>query len=300
MGEAELDFSLILREKAEECETFLFEYFDKLHDDRTTLYDAMRYSVASGGKRLRMILLLECAQLFSSSIDDCIPFACAVEMIHSYSLIHDDLPALDNAEYRRGKLCNHKVFGESMAMLAGDGLLHYSFEVMLSASLSQKTGKSHLYIKAMKEIANYSGISGMVLGQSIDTQANQFIDYDLLKFIYLKKTASMFIGPMKAGAIISGADDAQIALISDFAYNFGMAFQVTDDILDETGDFAEFGKTIGTDKKNNKNTVSSLLGVDQAYRAAVEYITEAQRIISYFNSSGFFINLCNYIINRKL
>jgi len=295
-----LDFNLILREKADECESYLSGYFNELQDERTTLYDAIKYSVFSGGKRLRMIILLECARLFSDNIDDCIPFACAVEMIHTYSLIHDDLPALDDADYRRGKLCNHKMFGESMALLAGDGLLHLAFETMIAASLKHKAEKSQLLLKAMGEIAYCSGTGGMLLGQSIDTQANQTIDFDLLKLIYSKKTASMFIGPMKAAAIISGASDKQIKAISEFAYNLGMAFQITDDILDETGDFAEFGKTIGTDKKNDKNTISSLLGVDRAYELAMKYVTEAQQTISHFESCEFFINLCNYIIKRRL
>jgi len=246
-----------------------------------------------------MIMLLECARLFSSSIEDCIPFACAVEMIHTFSLIHDDLPALDNAEFRRGKQCNHRVYGESMAILAGDGLQHYAFEFMLAASLKQNAEKSHSFIRAMNEIAYYSGINGMILGQAIDTQPNRPVDYELLKFIYLKKTASMFIGPMKAGAIIAGADDIRINAISDFAYYLGMAFQITDDILDETGDFEKFGKTIGIDKNNDKTTISSMLGIDKAYDLSLEYISEAKSIISSFELCAFFIDLCDYIVNRK-
>jgi len=288
-----------LQSKARECEVYLSGYFDQLRDDRTALYDCIRYSINAGGKRLRMIMLLECARLFSNGIDDCIPFACAIEMIHTFSLIHDDLPALDDAEYRRGKLCNHKVYGECMAILAGDGLQNYAFEVMIAASLKHKPEKSHSFLRAMNEIAYYSGINGMILGQAIDTQPNQPVDYDLLKFIYLKKTASMFIGPMKAGAIIAGADDIRISAISDFAYNLGMAFQITDDILDETGDFEKLGKTIGADKNNDKTTISSMLGVEKAYSMALEYISEAKRIISSFESCVFFVDLCDYIVNRK-
>ena len=294
-----MSFNEILKNKATECENFLSKYFIDLNDDRTTLYEAMKYSINTGGKRLRMIILLECARLFSSNIEECIPFACAVEMIHTYSLIHDDLPSIDNAEYRRGKLCNHILFGESMAILAGDGLVHYAFEVMIAASLKQDKRKSHLFLQAMNEIASYSGAGGMVLGQSIDTQTNIPIDVDLLKFIYAKKTASMFIGPMKAGAIISGANYAEINIISNFAYNLGMAFQIADDILDETGNFEELGKNIGTDKSNNKITISSILGIDKAYSLSKEYTSEAKKAISSFEMCDFFISLCDYIINRK-
>ena len=294
-----MGFSEKLKGKSAVCDEILQQYFADLDDHRTTLFESMKYSLKTGGKRLRMILLLECAQLFSENVEDCFPFACAVEMIHTYSLIHDDLPAMDDAEFRRGKLSNHKVYGEGMAILAGDGLLHYAFEVMVAASLQHDAEKSRSFLRAMNEIAFNAGTGGMLLGQSIDIQTDQSVDVDLLKFIYSKKTASMFIGPMKAGAIISGAGDAEVDSISAFALNLGMAFQIVDDILDETGSFEEVGKNPGNDMGNNKVTISSILGIDEAYSLAKEYISEAKKALSIFEERGFLVDLCDYIINRK-
>ena len=275
-------------------------YLDKLNCEKNSLYQAVKYSVNAGGKRLRMMAVTECARLFSDDIDNAVPFACAVEFIHTYSLIHDDLPAMDNAEYRRGKPTNHKVFGECAAILAGDGLLHYAFEIMAEGSIKSDWRKSDLFMRALYEIAHSSGIQGMVYGQTLDTMPTEAPDIETLKLIYDKKTASMFIGPMKAGAIISGAHLGEIEQVEGFAQNFGIAFQTADDILDEVSSREITGKDAGADKRNKKVTVTTLLGLDAARIMMNEYMDEAKRIISPLDKYGFFTGLCDYVINQTV
>jgi len=296
-----MDFTSLLNKKAAECDVWLNVYMDRLADDTTPLFDAVKYSVSAGGKRLRMIVLTESARLFADDVNNAIPFACAVEMIHTYSLIHDDLPAMDDALLRRGKPSSHAAFGECAAILAGDGLLHYAFEIMAEAALKKNNDDPRAYIKALYEIARYSGINHMVLGQAMDTMPynKDAPDMATLTSIYLKKTASMFIGPMMAGSLLAGATDDQSNDIAEFANNFGMVFQITDDILDETGTAIETGKDVGTDKKNNKTTVTSLLGLDEAKRLSRRYASTAKQIIHPYDKYKFFTSLCDYIVDRK-
>jgi len=295
-----MDFQALLNKKAAECEAWLNVYMDRLVNKTTPLFDAIKYSVSAGGKRLRMIVLTESARLFSDNTNDVIPFACAVEMIHTYSLIHDDLPAMDDALLRRGKPSCHVAFGECAAILAGDGLLHYAFEIMPEAALKNNKDP-RAYIKAFYEIARYSGVDHMVLGQAMDTIPYAKIEPDMaaLETIYLKKTASMFIGPMKAGSILAGATDGQAGEIAEFAKNFGMVFQITDDILDETGQAIETGKDAGADKKNKKTTFVSLLGVDGAKRECLLYAAAAKKAVSPYDRHRFFTGLCDFAIERK-
>jgi len=278
---------------------WLKTYTDKLTGDPTVLYEAMRYAVNAGGKRLRMAVLAECARMFGAPEAEAVPFACAVELIHTYSLTHDDLPAMDDARLRRGKPSCHAAYGECAAILAGDGLLHYAFEIMADAVNGGDAVSMQRRAGAMNEIARYAGVGHMVLGQAMDTMPAAALDMDMLKTIYIKKTASMFIGPMKSGCRLADASEQQTADISQFALDFGVAFQITDDILDETGTFIETGKEAGNDKANGKTTLSSLLGLDAARELCRSHTDAAKAAIAPHDKNGFFTALCGYALDRR-
>lgn len=295
-----MNFKSALKEKKIYFESRLQGYIPDMNAYQKTLFEAMKYSLDAGGKRLRPILLMESAALFNSDIKDTIPYACAMEMIHTYSLIHDDLPAMDDDDLRRGKPTNHKVFGEGIAVLAGDGLLNYSFEIMLDHALKNEKN-SYKYVKAMNEIAKAAGVKGMIAGQVVDLQSeNKKIDKDTLDFIHMNKTSAMIIGAMRAGAIIGGANDRELQYITNYAENIGLAFQVVDDILDIVGDEKKLGKDIGSDLENNKSTYPSLFGIDKSRDIAKNLIEDAKKYISRFNEKNEFLNcLADYIIDRE-
>lgn len=295
-----MDFKSVLKHKKTYVESKLQSYIPDMNAYQKTLFEAMKYSLDAGGKRLRPILLMESAALFNSDIEDTIPYACAMEMIHTYSLIHDDLPAMDDDDLRRGKPTNHKVFGEGIAVLAGDGLLNYSFEIMLNHALKNEKN-SYKYVKAMNEIAKAAGVKGMIAGQVVDLESeNKKIDKDTLDFIHMNKTSAMIIGSMRAGAIIGGANDSELENITNYAKNIGLAFQVVDDILDIVGDEKKLGKDIGSDLENNKSTYPSLFGIDKSRDIAKNLINDAKKYISEFDEKNEFLNcLADYIIDRE-
>ena len=230
-----MEFKEILKQKIDYVEKLLIDYMPKEEGYQETIMKAMNYSLSAGGKRLRPILTLESCKAVGGDIKDAIPFAMAIEMIHTYSLIHDDLPALDNDDLRRGKPTNHKVFGEAMATLAGDSLLNYAYEIMLSSSINKENPNK--YLKAIYEIAKHAGIYGMIGGQVVDVESeNKIIDKDKLDFIHLNKTAAMIVGCMRAGAIIGDASEDDLEKITKYAENIGLSFQIVDDILDIIGD----------------------------------------------------------------
>jgi len=293
-----MEFKDVLKEKINYIETLLNEYMPKEEGYQQTVIQAMNYSLKAGGKRLRPILTLESCKIVGGKESDAIPFAVAIEMIHTYSLIHDDLPALDNDDLRRGKPTNHKVFGEAMATLAGDALLNYAFEVMLSSSTDKKD--SNKYLKAINEIAKHAGIYGMIGGQVVDVESeNKIIDKDKLDFIHLNKTAAMIIGCMRAGAIIGGANEEELEKVTKYGKNIGLSFQIVDDILDITGDEAKLGKPIGSDIENHKSTYPSLLGLEKSRQIARQLIEEGKSSIDGLSSEIDFLNqLGDYIISR--
>lgn len=229
---------------------------------------------------------------------DYLPYAAAIEMIHTYSLIHDDLPALDNDDLRRGKKTNHKVFGEAMAILAGDGLLNYAYEVILGHAL---TSSDHLSaIKACKVIADGAGIYGMVGGQVVDVESeSRDIDLDCLNFIHLNKTAAIIVACMKAGAYLAGADDSKVEKLEAFGRNLGLAFQIADDILDIEGDEKLLGKHIGSDIENDKATYPHILGMERSKEISRDLIAQAKRNIEDFEGKDFLIGLADYVISRN-
>ena len=259
---------------------------------------AMNYSLKAGGKRLRPILTRESCKIVGGKEADAIPFAMAIEMIHTYSLIHDDLPALDNDDLRRGKPTNHKVFGEGMATLAGDALLNYAYEVMLSSSINKEN--PHKYLRAIYEIATHAGIYGMIGGQVVDVESeNKVIEKEKLDFIHLNKTAAMIVGCMRAGAIIGDATEEELKKITKYGRNIGLSFQIVDDILDITGDEEKLGKPIGSDIENHKSTYPSLLGLEKSRQIARQLIEEGKSSIEGLSSEVDFLNqLGDYIISR--
>ena len=293
-----MEFKNVLKEKIDYIETLLNEYMPKEEGYQQTIMKAMNYSLKAGGKRLRPILTLESCKIVGGREEDVIPFAMAIEMIHTYSLIHDDLPALDNDDLRRGKPTNHKVFGDGMATLAGDALLNYAFEIMLSSSIDKKDPNK--YLKAINEIAKHAGIYGMIGGQVVDVESeNKIIDKDKLDFIHLNKTAAMIIGCMRAGAIIGGASDEELEKVTKYGENIGLSFQIVDDILDITGEEVKLGKPIGSDIENHKSTYPSLLGLEKSREIARQLIEEAKSSIDGLSSEIDFLNqLGDYIISR--
>ena len=293
-----MEFKDVLKQKIDNIETLLNKYMPKEEGYQKTIIESMNYSLKAGGKRLRPILTLESCKIVGGKEEDAIPFAIAIEMIHTYSLIHDDLPSLDNDDLRRGKPTNHKVFGEAMATLAGDALLNYAFELMLSSSIDKKD--SNKYLKAINEVAKHAGIYGMIGGQVVDVESeNKIIDKDKLDFIHLNKTAAMIVGSMRAGAIIGGASEEELEKVTKYGRNIGLSFQIVDDILDITGDEEKLGKPIGSDIENHKSTYPSLLGLEKSREIARQLIEEGKSSIDGLSSEIDFLNqLGDYIISR--
>jgi len=264
------------------------------------IFNSMRYSLVSGGKRLRPILAFAVSDILNGNIEDVIPFACAIEMIHTYSLIHDDLPSMDNDDYRRGRLTNHKVFGESLAILTGDALLNYAFEIMSEHALKSKKNIISI-IKAMNLIVKASGKSGMIGGQVIDLQSEQkMISNELLEKMHKLKTGELIKVPILVSAIICNASDKEMSVLEVYAQKIGMAFQIKDDILDIEGNDEILGKKTGSDKKNNKSTFITVYGLDKSKKILRETIDEAIEVISIFKGREIFLkNLAEFLLKRQ-
>lgn len=294
-----MEFNSSLRERASYIENILNEYMPKEEGYQKSVIEAMNYSLSAGGKRLRPILTLEACKIVGGNEEDAIPFAVAIEMIHTYSLIHDDLPALDNDDLRRGRPTNHKVYGEAMGILAGDALLNYAFEIMLKGSLGKNNPEK--YLRAVYEIARHAGIYGMIGGQVVDVESeDKKIDKEKLDYIHNNKTAAMIIGCMRAGAIVGGADQVELESVTNYAKNIGLSFQIVDDILDIVGDEEKLGKKVNSDIENNKSTYPSLLGLEKSRDIATELISDAKNSIeTTFESADFLKGLADYIISRE-
>ncbi|MDF2634488.1 MAG: Polyprenyl synthetase [Pelosinus sp.] len=247
------------------------------------IFEAMRYSLFAGGKRLRPILLMAAADSVGAKGSDYLNVACGLEMIHTYSLIHDDLPAMDDDDYRRGKLTSHKVFGEGMAILAGDGLLTKAFTVMLA----QPAVSGDVLIKVVREISSAAGAKGMIGGQVIDLSSEgEIIDIDTLSYMHQAKTGALFKAAVRAGAQLAGAEQWQVASLTEYAEQFGLAFQITDDILDVTGTQEKIGKPIGSDIKNRKATYVTLYSLSEAKTMANQAVNNALEALSQFGTEA--------------
>lgn len=264
-----------------------------------SIYTSMRYSLLAGGKRLRPILSLAVCDMLGGRIEEVLPFACAVEMIHTYSLIHDDLPAMDNDDYRRGRLTNHKVYGESLAILAGDGLLNMAFEVLFESILKSKENQE-LKIRAAAVIAKAAGIEGMIAGQVIDLESeNKKISADVLDRMHRHKTGALIKAPVVSAAVLCGADEDSIKKLECFAQNLGLAFQIKDDILDVEGSSEKLGKKVGSDTQKEKSTYVSLYGLEKSKKMLNEITEKAVMSLKYFGEKAVFLeNLAKYLVNR--
>jgi geranylgeranyl diphosphate synthase, type II len=264
-----------------------------------TIYAAMRYSLLAGGKRLRPILCLASCELIGGSLELAMPTACALEMIHTMSLIHDDLPSMDDDDYRRGKLTNHKVYGEDIAILAGDGLLAYAFEYIATQT---KGVSADRVLKTIANLARAVGANGLVGGQVVDleSEGKADISVETLTYIHNHKTGALLESCVVCGAILAGATELEIAKLSQFAQKIGLAFQIIDDILDITATQAELGKTAGKDLQAQKATYPKLWGLVESKRQADKLITEAKAILAEFGDrSTPLLALADYIIDRK-
>ena len=265
-----------------------------------TIADAMEYSLMAGGKRLRPMLMLEAYRLFGGSDEAEIePFMAAIEMIHTYSLVHDDLPAMDNDEYRRGRKTTHIVYGEDMGILAGDALLNYAYETAVEGALKLKDPAKGL--KALQILSRKAGVYGMVGGQVVDVElTGKPIPEEQLDFIYRYKTSALLEASLMAGAALAGAAEEEIAQIECVGRLVGLAFQIQDDILDLTSTAEELGKPIGSDLRNEKTTYVSLHGMREAEEAVEEYSKEAVEILENLSEENEFLDqLIVSLIHRK-
>lgn len=263
----------------------------------TTLAKAMNYSLMAGGKRLRPILVMAAADAVGANGEKFLHLATSIEMIHTYSLIHDDLPAMDNDDYRRGKLTNHKVFGDSVAILAGDALLTMAFEVIADSPNIDIEKK----LKVIKEMSQAAGAEGMVGGQVIDLESEgKHVDMTTLQKMHSAKTGALFCAAIRSGAILGGATAKQLDDLTQYARQFGLAFQITDDILDVTGDEASIGKPVGSDAKNHKSTYVTLGSLQSAQVLAQKAVDDAKVALKDFGSEADFLReLVDYLISRK-
>lgn len=273
-------FQSFLERERKEIDSLLPSYVSKYCETAPeSVRDAMVYSLNAGGKRVRPILLLATLAGYNKSITDGYPVACALEMIHTYSLIHDDLPAMDDDDYRRGKPTNHKVFGEAMAILAGDGLLTFSFKLLTMTNLP-----ADKKVKLIERIAEAAGPCGMVGGQAADMEGeDRDLPVEELQSIHERKTGELLAVSVEAGAIIAGVNDEEQAALRQYARHLGIAFQIKDDILDVEGDEATIGKPVGSDEGNKKSTYPKLLGLDGAKRKLNFHLSEAKKYL--YNTS---------------
>ena len=262
------------------------------------LLEAMRYSLEAGGKRLRPVMLLAACDMAGGDMETALPFACAMEMIHTYSLIHDDLPAMDNDDLRRGKPTNHKVFGEGMAVLAGDGLLNAAAELLARAALQFNDNRG---IRALEIIMRHAGVTGMIAGQTADlVSEGEEPREEVLTYIHSHKTADLLEAPMEAGLVLAGADEKACRLGRDYGYHLGLAFQMTDDLLDVTGDTALLGKKTGADAEQNKMTWVTLRSVEGTQKDAEEQAELAIRAVDQMPwEHDFFTELARGTVSRK-
>jgi geranylgeranyl diphosphate synthase, type II len=293
---AKCDLLAYLKERQKLCETALDNAIPIRYPD--TIYESMRYSLLAGGKRLRPILCLATCEMTGGTIEMAMPTACALEMIHTMSLIHDDLPAMDNDDYRRGKLTNHKVYGEDIAILAGDGLLALAFE---HVAINTQNVPTERVLQVIARLGRALGAAGLVGGQVVDLQSEGKPDISLetLNFIHNHKTAALLEACVACGGVLTGVSSEDLQRLSRYAQNIGLAFQIVDDILDITATQEQLGKTAGKDQKANKVTYPKLWGLEESRTKAQELIEAACVELDPFGDQAKpLIAIAQYIINR--
>ncbi len=290
-----MNTELVLRQYKEQIEQQLPVYIESLRAPET-IKEAMLYSLQAGGKRIRPLLLLATLHAFRKHIDIGMPVACALEMIHTYSLIHDDLPSMDNDDLRRGKPTNHKVFGEANAILAGDALLTYAFQVVADAEAISPDVK----VRLISELAKAAGPEGMVGGQVADLEGEgKTIHLQQLEYIHRHKTGKLLQYSVRAGAILGEATEKQLTLLTAFADHLGLAFQIRDDILDIEGDEQKIGKKVGSDIENHKSTYPALLTLDGAKRKLLDHMKEARTLLHEVGADASLLHyICDIVETR--
>ncbi|MEH1872071.1 geranylgeranyl diphosphate synthase CrtE [Nostoc sp.] len=296
--EATFNLAAYLKERQKLCDTALDRAIPIIYPEK--IYEAMRYSLLAGGKRIRPILCLATCEMIGGTIEMAMPTACAVEMIHTMSLIHDDLPAMDNDDYRRGKLTNHKVYGEDVAILAGDGLLALAFEFV--AIETPQSVNRELVLQVIARLGRALGAAGLVGGQVVDLESEGKSDISLetLNFIHQHKTAALLEACVVCGGIIAGASPEDVQRLTRYAQNIGLAFQIIDDILDITATQEELGKTAGKDQKAQKVTYPSLWGLEESRSKAQELVKAACAELEPFGERAKSLQaIAHFIISRN-
>ena len=295
-----MDILQYLEQQRQRVDQYLEQSLPDSLRDPGKLYESMRYSLLGGGKRVRPILTIAAAQALGNDNDAILPFAASLEFVHTYSLIHDDLPAMDDDDYRRGRLTNHKVYGDGMAILAGDALLTMAFELC-----SQDEGDHGLsasqQLQIVRELAFGSGHQGMVGGQVMDIQAeNQEVELEHLQKIHSHKTGQLIRAAVRIGGIIGGASSTQLESLTGYAEDIGLAFQIADDVLNMVGTREELGKDAGTDEKRGKQTYPSFFGIDGSRKLGEECVQRAMsRLESFDHQADPLRKIASYIVERR-
>ena len=283
-------------------EEHLLDFLPEVDSKSKTVYDAMCYSVKAGGKRLRPVLVLAACDFAGGDVNEALPYALALEYIHTYSLIHDDLPCVDNDDLRRGVPTNHKVFGEAMATLAGDGLLNSAFEAMLKDMLLDFDKEEMLKrkVRAANAIGKAAGCKGMIAGQVADIEAEgKKCSEEMLGYINANKTGAIISAAVISGAYLGGADKNLLLKLSDYAQCLGLAFQICDDILDVTGTTEELGKEVGHDAETDKSTYPAVYGLEYSQKKFKELNEKAIRALDGLDNTEFFVSLVKKLENRR-
>ena len=297
-----MTFKEEMKERTEVIEKLLVKYLPKAEGYQSQIMEAMEYSVMAGGKRLRPMLMQETYRLFGGEGKEIEPFMAAMEMIHTHSLVHDDLPALDNDDYRRGRLTTHKVYGEAMGVLSGVALLNYAYEVMLTAFDTADTPDCQAHvIQALKVMSHKTGLYGMLGGQSVDVENDgKPMSREMIDYIYENKTSALIEASVMTGAILGGATEEETAIVEKAAKNIGLAFQIQDDILDVTSTEEELGKPIHSDEKNHKTTYVTLMGIEKASQQVKKLSDEAVTLLEGLNKKNeFLFTLVNELVGRR-
>lgn len=282
--------STLINEKLE-------KYLRRGECPEVVLNQAVEYSLMAGGKRIRPVLIMASYELFRDDLESVFPFAVAMEMVHTFSLIHDDLPGIDNDDYRRGKLTNHKKFNEATAILAGDSLLNYAYNLIVNDIINNSENKDKK-IQALKELS--FGIDRMIAGEYVDTEfEGKEISSQYLEYMHENKTGALIKASVRIGAIMAGASQEDIDKLTVYAEKIGLAFQIKDDILSEIGDSKELGKPVGNDRERGKCTYTTKYGLEKAQEMLQTITEEAVEIVSTFDNSDFLKELALYIANRN-
>lgn len=297
---AEFNLKQYLTERKHLVETSLDRDFPQPSGLQKTVIEAARYSLFAGGKRLRPILCMAAAEVCGSPPESVMPAACALEMIHTYSLIHDDLPAMDNDDYRRGRLTSHKVFGEAMAILAGDALLTEAFELLARMMDGDRASPSAV-LSAIRVLVKAAGYRGMIGGQVIDLESeSREVDMATVEYMHIHKTGALIAASLEIGALLGGGSEDDMTSLKRYGHHLGLAFQITDDLLDVEGDATVMGKQPGSDAAKNKKTYPALIGVARSREAARDHVSQTLQTLERFDDKAEPLRaIARYLLVRK-